>query len=122
MHTPCPPGQNLLWNFTVRDRDTEKYLSPAPSLSHQVNKSFPFSVEGGTTEDSGVVLSHFTSRRGEWETFPEGNMNGDWDGIRGQMGRGGGGKDEGERLRPHHHSIHTLDHLSKTECQNPYSL
>ena len=64
-----------------RERETQKYLSPAPSLSHKMDKSFPF-VEGGAGEASGVVLSHFASRRGEWETFPEGNMNGDrWDGI-----------------------------------------
>lgn len=58
-----------------------------------MDKSFLFSVEGGAGEDSGVALSHFASRRGEWETFPEGNVNGDrWDGIRGQMGRGDGGE------------------------------
>ena len=62
------------------------------------DKSFSFSAEGGAGEDSAVVLSHFASRRGELGILSlEGNMNEDrWDGVCGQIGRGGGGKDGGK--------------------------
>ena len=62
------------------------------------DKSFPFSAEGGASEDSAVVLPHLASRRGELGILSlEGNMNEDrWNGVCGQIGRGGGGKDVGK--------------------------